>query len=362
MDFMYLLTSLAVMNGVVIGLALLLQFAKKHLSSYGPAKLHINGEKEIDVQGGSSLLSSLFANKYFIPSACGGKGSCGYCKLTVKEGGGSALATEQMVLTRREIKSGVRLSCQVRVRNDMIIHIPEEYLAIKEYETEVMKVEVMTDLIKKITFKLLNPNKITFKPGQYVQVMQMINGEAVYRGYSIASAPSHDFMVELNIRRVEGGLVSPMLHALKEGDKVNLSGAYGDFYLREDNDRSVVCIAGGVGLAPMKSIIQHMIEKQSKRKVYLYYGARTLPLLYDHQQFVDLAKLDSNFIYVPALSDNPPENEWSGARGFITSVFESHFPEREPAEAYLCGPPIMIDSLMPLLAKKGITDIYYDKF
>ncbi|HNV69708.1 MAG TPA: FAD-binding oxidoreductase [Candidatus Ozemobacteraceae bacterium] len=360
-----LLLSLLTMNGLILGLCLLLWASRAWLSSYGEAKIVINGEKTITVQGGNSLLMSLVMNKVFIPSACGGKGTCGYCRVKVHEGGGSVLATEQMVLSPQEVREQKRLACQVRVRRDLVIEVPEEYLAIKEYQVELAQVEVMTDLIKKLTFRLLEPKQITFKPGQYVQACrEMPDDEPLYRGYSMANSPLRPDVIELNVRLVEGGMMSPYLHSLKVGDQLRMSGPYGDFFLQEKTDRSVVCVAGGVGLAPMKSIIRYITEKRIQRKVYLFYGARTLPLLYDHQDFVDLAKANPNFIYVPALSDDNVGADWQGHRGFITTVFSKVFPEGEPAEAYLCGPPVMIDALLPLLKQKGIQsqDIYYDKF
>ncbi len=362
---MTLLLSLVTMNGLILGLCLLLWASRSRLNAYGQARIVINREKTIEVQGGNSLLMSLVMNKVFIPSACGGKGTCGYCRVKVHEGGGSVLATEQMVLTPQEVREHKRLACQVRVRRDLVVEVPEEYLAIKEYQVELAKVEVMTDLIKKLTFRLLDPRQISFKPGQYIQAcLEKPDEEPIYRGYSMANSPLRPDVIELNVRLVEGGLMSPYLHSLKVGDRLKMSGPYGDFYLQETTNRSVVCIAGGVGLAPMKSIIRYMIEKRIQRKVYLFYGARTLPLLYDHQEFVELADTNPNFVYVPALSDENIGDDWKGRRGFITTVFAQVFPEGEPAEAYLCGPPVMIDALLPLLKQKGIQsrDIYYDKF
>ncbi|RCK80755.1 MAG: Na(+)-translocating NADH-quinone reductase subunit F [Candidatus Ozemobacter sibiricus] len=360
-----LLIALLALNGLILGMCLFLLGARHWLASYGQVKIRVNDEKELLVQGGNSLLLSLVSQKIFIPSACGGRGTCGYCRVKVLEGGGSVLATEQMILTPAEIKEKKRLACQVRARHDLVVQVPEEFLAIKEFQTVVSKVEVMTDLIKKITFKLIDPKTIVFKPGQYVQVSLVRPGEEpIYRGYSIASSPFANDIIELNVRRVEGGVMSTYLHTLKEGDSMVLSGPYGEFFLQETTNRSVVCIAGGVGLAPMKSIIAYLTEKKIDRRVYLFYGARTLPLLYDHQVFVEMAKRNPNFRYIPALSDDTVGSEWNGHRGLITKVFQEVFPAGEPAEAYLCGPPVMIDALLPLLAAKGIqpNDIYYDKF
>ncbi len=360
-----LLIALLALNGLILGMCLFLLGARHWLASYGQVKIRLNDEKDLQVQGGNSLLLTLVGSKIFIPSACGGRGTCGYCRVKVLDGGGSVLATEQMILTPAEIKEKKRLACQVRVRRDLVVHVPEEFLAIKEFQTVVSKVEVMTDVIKKITFKLLEPKTIAFKPGQYVQVSLIRPGEdPIYRGYSIASSPFAHDIIELNVRRVENGIMSNHLHTLKEGDPMVLSGPYGEFFLQETTNRSVVCIAGGVGLAPMKSIIAYMTEKKIDRKVYLFYGARTLPLLYDHQEFVEAARRNPKFQYVPALSDENIGGDWDGHRGFITKVFQQVFPDGEPAEAYLCGPPVMIDALLPLLAAKGIQskDIYYDKF
>ncbi|NLI76701.1 MAG: 2Fe-2S iron-sulfur cluster binding domain-containing protein [Candidatus Riflebacteria bacterium] len=357
--------ALLAMNGLVLALCLLLLVSRRWLGSFGPRTIRLEGGREITVQGGSSLILSLYAGKVFVPSACGGRGTCGYCKVKVREGGGSVLPTEQLVLTPAEIRDGVRLACQVRVRRDLTVEVPAEFLAVQEYQTVVEHVEALTDLIRKITFRLVEPATMAFRPGQYVQLSLTRPGEdPVCRGYSVASSPHETGRIELHIRRVENGIMSTYLHSLQVGDRLTMSGPYGEFYLREDTDRAVVCIAGGVGLAPLNSIIRSLAAAGSERPVWLFYGARTLPLLYYHQEFVEAARRNPRFRYVPALSEDAGDGGWTGHRGFITRVFEEVFPAGEPAEAYLCGPPIMIDALLPIVEAKGIRreDIFYDRF
>jgi Na+-transporting NADH:ubiquinone oxidoreductase subunit F len=356
--------ALVVLNGLVLGLCVLLLVSRRMFASYGTVKITVNNEQEISAQGGSSLLSTLFLHKLFIPSACGGKGTCGYCKVKGKAGAGEVLATEEIVLTPQEIADNVRLACQVRVRNDIAVEIPEEFLAIREYTMCLEKSEIMNELIKKLTFKLIEPAVITFKPGQYIQIGREYEGELVQRGYSVANVPSDNTHIELNVRRVENGIMSTYLHQLQVGDRLTVTGPFGEFFLQETTNRSIVCVAGGVGLAPMKSIIHYALDKNLPRTIYLFYGARTLSFLYDHEIFVELAAKHSNFRYIPALSEVGPDDPWKGERGFIHQIFQRVFPEGEPAEAYLCGPPIMIESLTPVLREKGITekDTYYDEF
>lgn len=364
MDWTFFLTSMVVMNVLVLVLCLLSYFSRKLLLNYGICQIDIKNEKKIDILGGNSLLTSLFTSKIFIPSACGGKGSCGYCKLKINSGAGDVLATEEMVLSRSEINEKYRLACQVRIKKDIKIEIPAEYLSIKEYTSEITKTEKMSPQIRKITCKLIEPNKMKFKAGQYIQIVKDENGEAVLRGYSMANSPEQNDIVELNVMNVEGGIMSPYLHSLEVGTKLTFSGPYGEFFLQENTSRTVVCIAGGVGLAPMKSIIKYMIDNKSKREIYLFYGARNTTYLYDHDQLSMWAEQNKNFHYLPALSDRDIGEEWKGAKGFVTTVFQDNFPDKTDAEAYVCGPPVMIEALMPYLHAKDITDddIYYDKF
>lgn len=357
-----IIKSLIFINGFALFIGFLILFLDTVISRYGTVTITLNEEKEFRAEGGKSLLRVLFENKYFIPSACGGKGTCGYCKLVVNAGGGEALPTESLVLTPKEIRQGYRMSCQLKVRNDMSIYIPPEYLEIKEYTGEIASTELVTSDIRKIRIKLIDPEAISFKPGQYVQVRLDVDGEFDYRAYSVASHPDEQGEIELNVKLIAEGLGSTYLHSLSQGDTVYLSGPYGDFFLNTDSKRKIVCCAGGVGLAPLKAIAEYWLSHASDREIEFYYGSRTINDLYDHSIFEELAGKSPNFKYFPALSDEDPE--WDGERGFIHTIIDKHLEGGENAEAYLCGPPIMIDAVTDVLLSKGVMEerILYDKF
>lgn len=349
-------------NIYVIIISLLILFLDKVISSYGPCRIIINDDKEFVGQGGKSLLRLLFENKYFIPSSCGGKGTCGYCKLKVLGGGGEALPTEALILSSEELKEGFRLTCQLKVKNDLRILIPPEYLEIKEYDGEVISSELVGSDIKKIRIKIQPPDEIYFKPGQYVQIKFEAPDGIDYRAYSIASSPNDKQTIELNVKLIPEGLGSSYMHSLQAGDNVQFSGPYGDFFLKTDSSRKIICVAGGVGLAPIKAITSYWSSELTDREIELYYGSRTLKDLYDHEVFEELASIRSEFHYYPALSEEDPE--WDGERGFIHTILEKHLEGGKNAEAYLCGPPIMIDAVTEALKQKGVPKerILYDKF
>jgi Na+-transporting NADH:ubiquinone oxidoreductase subunit F len=358
-----MIKALLFINIYVAIIGLLILFLDNVISKYGTCKIVINDDKEFVEQGGKSLLRLLFENKYFIPSSCGGKGTCGYCKLRVLEGGGEALPTEALLLSSREIKEGFRLACQLKVRNDLRIEIPPEYLEIKEYDGEVIYSEGVTADIKKIRIAIHPEGEFTFKPGQYAQVaFESPEGGVDFRAYSLASHPDNREMIEVNVKLIPEGLGSTYMHSLNVGDKVRFSGPYGDFYLQIDSLRKIVCVAGGVGLAPLKAIIAYWTTHIKDRILELYYGSRTIKDLYDHKVFEDLAKVRPDFHYYPALSEEDPE--WTGDRGFIHKILEKYLVEGQNAEAYLCGPPIMIDAVTEVLKAKGVSEemIWYDKF
>ncbi len=360
-----LLIALLVVNSLVLGLCLLLVVSRRHLGNYGSCGIHLEDGRELVSEGGNSLLMSLVAHRVFIPSACGGRGTCGCCKVRITEGGGPVAATERSILTHREILEQTRLSCQVKVRGRMKITLPEEFRGVREFEVEVVRTEAATDLIRKITFGLRGPSEIDFKPGQYIQtILELPDEEPVIRGYSVASSPTRTGSIELDVRLVEGGIMSSHLHRLEVGSRLKITGPYGDLFLRETTDRTVVCIAGGVGLAPMKSIISFLHEKKSGRKIYLFHGVGDLSQLYDRTEFEELGKLNPRFIYVPAISDDATSDIWTGQRGLVTEVFSRIFPKDEPAEAYVCGPPAMVQAVLPLLREKGIRpqDTFHDAF
>ena len=356
-----IVNSLIFVNSFALLIGLLIVFLDRVISRYGVARIVINDDKEFQAPGGKSLLRVLFENRYFIPSACGGKGTCGYCKLKVVDGGGEALPTEALILTARELREGFRLSCQLKVRGDLRIEVPPEYLEIKEYEGEIEYSELVTTDIRKIGIRLAPPDVIDFKPGQYVQIKLDSDTGIDYRAYSLASHPDEKNLVELNVKLIPEGLGSSYLHSLEPGNRISFSGPYGDFFLRTDSSRKIVCVAGGVGLAPLKSIVRYWSTHGGGREVEFYYGSRTTKDLYDHEIFEKLAGENVAFHYYPALSDEDPD--WKGDRGFIHTILEKHLERGEDSEAYLCGPPIMIDAVTDVLKTKGVLEerILYDK-
>ncbi|MDT8316668.1 MAG: FAD-binding oxidoreductase [bacterium] len=354
-----------IMGGISLFFAVILVIATKYLAEYGPCRISVNkGDKEFEIMGGESLLSSLLFKKIFIPSACGGRGSCGYCKLKVPEGGGMLMPTERPYLSHKELDDNMRLACQVKVKNDMEVEVPEEYLAIQEYKAAVKYSKELTYDIKEIRFKLIEPGNIKFKPGQYIQFHIPSKSETIYRAYSISSQASTPDEVELIVRLVPGGTGSTYIHNLKEGDEVTISGPYGEFYLQEDSPLDIVCVGGGAGMAPLKAIIYSLFAKGSDRKVDLYFGVRATEDLFYIKEFDKLKEEHPNFNYCYALSSPGETDDWDGEKGFIHLVLEKLLTDGHKKEAYLCGPPIMIDAVIKVLTEKEVKEdhIYFDKF
>ena len=344
-------------------LGIILVLVDYFLGTYGPCTITINKEKNLNIIGGNSLLYYLFENKIFIPSACGGKATCGFCKVKITQGGGLILPTETPFLSKKELKDNLRISCQVKVKSDIDVFIPEELLFAKEYKTLVEEIQDLTHDIKRFRFKLLEPNIISFKPGQYIQFQ--IPKTAEFRAYSVASKPSEKDFVELLVRLIPDGLCTTyMFKVLKKGANATVTGPYGHFYLREESKKDVICVAGGSGVAPVKSIIYHLFEKGTDRKVTYFFGARQKRDLYYTEEFRRLEKEHPNFKYVPALSMPSPEDGWTGETGFVHLSIEKYIKDFSKVEAYLCGPPPMIDAVIRVLTTKGVkeSDIYFDKF
>lgn len=356
---------LVIMVLISLALGLVLVVASRFLAEYGPCKIDIKGHKKVEVVGGETLLLSLLEKKIFIPSACGGRGSCGYCKVKVTSGGGSVLPTELPYLIPAEISDNVRLACQVKVKNDMDIEVPEEYLAIQEYRAEVTGSVSLTYDMKEVTFRLLEPDTIKFKPGQYIQFyVPTSSGRPVCRAYSIASLPSNPGEVSLIVRLVPDGIGSTYIHNLKAGDEVTISGPYGDFFLHERSRSDILLIGGGAGMAPLKSILYSLFEKGSNRKIDLFFGVRAKKDLFYLEEFETLTKEHPNFTYTYALSSPDETDDWNGEKGFIHLVLDRYLKEGENREAYLCGPPVMADAVIKVLQEKDVdpSQIYYDKF
>lgn len=349
-------------------LAVLLVIADRYLNDYGECRISINGgDKELTVQGGQSLLSTLTSESLFIPSACGGRGSCAMCKLQVDSGGPPLLATEEPHLTQEEIEDNVRLSCQIKVREDMEIRVPEELFSIREYKGRVEKLEDLNHDIKLLRIALPEGEEIKFVPGQYVQIQTPKypkNKEPVYRAYSICSDPQDKTHVELCVRLVPGGICTTyVFEYLEEGDSITLNGPYGDFRLT-DSDREMVFIAGGSGMAPFLSMLAHMRNEGIDRKVTYFFGARAKRDLICLDRMKKFEEQLPNFKFVPCLSEPDESDDWDGDTGLVTEVMERYCSDLSQMEAYLCGSPGMIDASIAALTGKGLPEenIYYDKF
>jgi Na+-transporting NADH:ubiquinone oxidoreductase subunit F len=351
-------------SGLAVALAAMLMVAERFLINYGICKLDINaGEKPLEVAGGQTLLNSLYANDIFIPSACGGKGSCGHCKITVTSGGGPVLPTELPYLTRKEIRSGVRLACQVKIREDIYVRIPADLLNVKMFTSTVESTVDLTYDIKEIRLHLEDPAEILHRPGQYVQVQAPSPEGPVFRAYSISSPVQEPNIVQLVVRLIPGGIGSTYLHNLSQGDTVNFTGPYGEFWLNEDPSVEIVCVGGGCGMAPMRNIIYTLYEKWPDRVCWLFFGCRTTRDIFYLDQFENLSKKYPNLHVVYALSDKLEEGEkWDGQTGFIHLSVDKFLEPKVRRQAFLCGPPLMIEAVTRVLKEKGTDDIFYDEF
>jgi len=356
-----------VVAGFCTAFAALLVVAERYLLNYGQCKITVNeGARRLDVKGGSTLLASLMGEGIFIPSACGGKGTCAYCKVKVLDGGGPVVPTEEPLLTPQELADNVRISCQVKVRNDISVAIPEELFNVREYTATVERIRDLTYDIKELRLKLIDPPEISFTPGQYVQLQAPPYGDnpdSVYRAYSISSPPSDESHVELIIRLVPGGICTTWVFTvLKEGMEVKFNGPHGRFRLTA-SDRAMVWIAGGSGMAPFWCMVRHLREKNIARACRYFFGAVAQRDLFLTGELAGLSKELGWFQFIPALSGKD-QSQWSGERGLITEVVDRHVPCPDSAEAYLCGSPGMIDASIKVLQAKGFgeKDIYFDKF
>lgn len=407
-----IILSLIVFLSIILLLVSILLYAKSKLTATGPVKIRINGEKELVVNAGSSLLATLSQQKLFLPSACGGGGTCGMCKCQVLEGGGSILPTEVGFFTRKQINEHWRLGCQVKVRSDMEIVVPEEVLGIKKWECEVVSNRNVATFIKEFVVKLPEGEQLKFKPGGYIQIdvpkievdfakdiyveeeyrdewdkydmwsLKMKNNEETFRAYSMANHPAEGNIIKLNIRiatppwdrargtfmKVNPGVCSSYIFSRKPGDKVMISGPYGEFFIKNTN-REMIYIGGGAGMAPLRSHIFHLFHtEKTNRKVSYWYGARSKREVFYEDEFREIEKSFPNFTFNLALSEPKPEDNWTGYTGFIHQVlfneYLSKHPEPEEVEYYLCGPPMMIDAVLKMLYDLGVPDemIAFDDF
>jgi len=341
--------------------------AKMIFSNYGDCTITINDKRELTVKGGLSLLSSLAEKDIFIPSACGGRGSCGTCKCKVTTGGGPLLPTEKPFLDAKELAGDIRLSCQVKVKESISINIPEEIFNVRKFKATIAEIVDYTHDIKGITFELLEPNNIDFKAGQYVQLMTpkyAKQKQSVSRAYSISSKPSLKNQFQLIIRRVPEGICTTWVHDhLKVGDKVNLTGPYGDFFIR-DTKADIIYVAGGSGKAPIKSMLEDLKEKGTDRRMAYFFGAVTKKDLYLTDYMEEFKQVFDDFDYYPVLSNPTEEEKWEGRKGFVMPFFSEYIKDPKNTEAYLCGSPRMLDSVCKELVKMGVPEdnIYFDSF
>ncbi len=362
------LLSILVSAGLMSGLAALLLVAQRYLVNYGEVTIDVNrGSRRFSLTGGDTLLMSLKTEGIYIPSACGGKGTCAYCKVKIVQGGPPMGPTEQPLLTGEEVLQNIRISCQCKVRNDLAVEIPEQLLFVKAYRGVVEKIRDLTHDIKELRIRLTDPETIEFEPGQYVQLEAPAyagNPEPVFRAYSVSSPPSDSGYVELIVRLTPGGICTTwVFEHLKEGDEVDLTGPYGDFKLT-DSDREMIWIAGGSGMAPLWSIVRYMQINGISRPTKYFFGAVNPDDLFLVEELKQISKDNDWFEFIPALSGDLAEGQWQGQTGLITEVLDRHFQPGRDCEAYLCGGPGMIDAAIAVLKNNGLKDdrIFYDKF
>ncbi len=414
MNSMTLVVIASIVIFLIITLLLvgLLLYAKTKLTPSGTVTIDINnGEKKLEVNAGNSLLSTLAEQKVYLPSACGGKGSCGMCKCQVINGGGTILPTEVGFFSRKQQANNWRLGCQVKVKENLGILLPPEVLGVKKWECTVVSNRNVATFIKEFVVKLPEGEKLNFRSGGYIQIdvpkcsvdyknisvepefkpdwdkmhlfdLKMVNPEPTFRAYSMANHPAEGNIVMLNVRiatppfdRAKGGMMpvnpgicSSYIYSLKPGDKVTVSGPYGEFFIK-DTENEIVFIGGGAGMAPMRSHIFHLFKTlKTKRKVSFWYGARSKREIFYESDFEEIAKENPNFSFHIALSDALPEDKWTGSKGFIHQVLFDEYLKNHPApedvEYYLCGPPMMTSSAIKMLDNLGVQpeNIMYDNF
>jgi Na+-transporting NADH:ubiquinone oxidoreductase subunit F len=360
-------------GGISALLAAIIAIIDSIVNNYGEVQVNINdGHKILKVKGGSPLLATLAQQRIFIPSACGGRGSCGVCKVKATSDIGPLLPTELPYLDEEQRINGIRLSCQVKVKSNIAIEIPEELFNIQEIQGVVESIKDMTYDIKEVRVRLVDPPEINFKAGQYAQIESRPYGkikEVTQRAYSMSSPPHDKNHLDFYIRLVPGGIVTTFVfEELRESEKIRLIGPIGDFHMR-DTDAIKICIAGGSGMAPLKSILLDMYERNSTdTEVWYFFGARTRKDLFYVEELEELEKKWDNLHFISALSEPAPEDKWSGEVGLITDVLNRYCKEKigreKPMEGYLCGSPGMIDACVSVMTSNGIPEeqIYYDKF
>lgn len=348
-------------------LAVLIVLAEAWIADYGEVEITINDDKKLTVEGGKPLLATLKEQEVFIPSACGGRGSCGLCKLKIHSGAGELLPTETPWLGEEERRSNVRLSCQVKVKRPMRITVPDELFSVRQFRARVARLSDLTRNIKAVTLQLLEPETIDFRAGQFIQLETPpyeLTDEPVYRAYSIASSPSDRGSIELEIKYVPDGICTTYVHKyMREGDVVIINGPYGDFGLRETDNR-IIMVAGGSGMAPMRSILLHMLETGVSRPTRYYFGANVVADLHLTDLMAHLQKRLPDFSFIPVVWKPGDDETWDGLTGLVTEVLDRELEDTSNTEAYLCGAPAMIDACVKTFSAKGLPEdrIYYDSF
>jgi Na+-transporting NADH:ubiquinone oxidoreductase subunit F len=410
-DFTVILSSIAAFLLVILILVGVLLFARKKLTPQGSVILTINEGEDIEVSPGSTLLSTLSTQNIYLPSACGGGGTCAMCKVQVEEGGGGILPTETIYFTRKEQHDNWRLGCQVKVREDMKIKVPAEIFNIKKWECEVVSNKNVATFIKEFVVKLPNDEWLDFESGGYIQIdvppcevnykdidveeeftdewdqfkmwdLKMKNSEPIYRAYSMASHPAEGNIIMLNVRiatppwdrnknqflNVNPGICSSYIFSLKPGDKVTISGPYGEFFIKP-TEKEMMFIGGGAGMAPMRSHLFDLFHtKKTNRKATFWYGGRSKRELFYEEDFRNIEKDFENFKFHIGLSEPKPEDNWDGYVGFIHQVIYDEYlknhPEPEEIEYYICGPGVMLDACTIMLDSLGVPpeNIAYDDF
>lgn len=390
---------------IVLALVVLILFARTKLVASGNVRLTINKEKNIDTPAGDKLLNVLANARLFVSSACGGGGTCGQCRVKVHAGGGSLLPTEEAHVNKREAREGCRLACQVSVKQDMEIEIPDEVFGVRKWQCTVRSNDNVATFIKELVLELPPGEHVDFRAGGYIQIecdpyvrhfkdfdiderfhddWNRFNiwqytsqvDEPVIRAYSMANYPEERGIIMLNVRIATPppgqphppGKMSSYIFGLKAGDKVTISGPFGEFFARE-TDAEMIFIGGGAGMAPMRSHIFDQLRRlHSKRKISFWYGARSRREMFYVEDFDTLAAENDNFSWHVALSEPLPEDEWQGATGFIHNVLHDNYlkdhPAPEDCEYYLCGPPMMNSAVTNMLLDLGVEreSILFDDF
>ena len=381
---------------IIMVLVFVILSARSKLVATGDIEIIINDEKTIKTKAGGKLLGALADANLFVSSACGGGGTCAQCKVKIFEGGGSILPTEESHITKREAAEGDRLSCQVEIKQNMRIQVPEEVCGVKKWECTVRSNDNVATFIKELILELPEGENVNFRAGGFIQIecpphtveyknfiiadeyrpdwdrfdlwrYKSVVKENVVRAYSMANYPDEKGIVMLNVRiaspppnadDVPPGIMSSYIFDLKPGDKVTISGPFGEFFAK-DTDKEMVFIGGGAGMAPMRSHIFDQLRRlKSKRKMTFWYGARSLREMFYTEDFDELAAENDNFTWHVALSDALPEDNWTGYTGFIHNVIYENYLKNHPApedcEYYMCGPPMMNSAVIKMLEDLGV--------